>query len=50
MAGAKYGGISSIEIDAACRLLQMPATEWPTISQGVRVMSLAIAEHYRQQS
>ncbi|WP_296280547.1 DUF1799 domain-containing protein [Pseudoxanthomonas sp.] len=48
LGGASYAGITATEIEAACRLLQIPTAQWPDISQGVRVMALASAEEYRQ--
>ncbi|WP_411832328.1 DUF1799 domain-containing protein [Pseudoxanthomonas mexicana] len=48
LGGASYAGISATEVEAACRLLQIPPMQWPDISQGIRVMSLASAEEYRQ--
>lgn len=48
LGGASYAGISATEIEAACRLLQIPPADWPVVSQGVRVMALASADAIRK--
>lgn len=38
---AIYTGITAQEIEAACRLLRIPAGRWEEVSQGVRIMANA---------
>lgn len=45
-----YAGIASIEIEATCRLLAVPPDSWPDVSEGIRVMTNAVATEYRERS
>lgn len=47
LAGARYGGISAMEVEAVCRLQQLPPEEWPRICEGIGVMAVVAAEMHR---
>jgi hypothetical protein len=42
--GMWWRGIPSIEVKAACELLNMPRSDWPEVLEGVRIMAAETAK------
>lgn len=45
-----YAGIAATEMESVCRLLGIPTESWPEVSEGVRVMTDAVAKEFKERS